>query len=65
MAKEKILRVYSRDGKEFGHLMHKTIGWCKACQEVCERYVVRWADGRITKPCPRGMKAFRGHERIL
>jgi hypothetical protein len=57
-------RVISRDGKHVG----KTTGAVRLCQmEGCrgERLTVKWANGKHTHPCTKGMAYSKKGWKIL
>lgn len=43
--------ILSRDGSSRGKITAKQARYCAACQRVCACAVVRWEDGKVTKPC--------------
>ncbi len=60
-----LIKVYSRDRKEFGFL---TRGLPRRCiMEGCSgvRLGVRWSDGKLTFPCTSGMKQFKNGNKII
>lgn len=46
--------LLDRDGIETGKILHRSHRYCAACQSNNACYVVRWPDGKITKPCVSG-----------
>ena len=56
------VRVYSRNGKEFGCVIGEGAPYTGEAG-YSERAIVVWANGSITKPLYRGMKPYPGDER--
>lgn len=48
-------RILSEDGKHVGHIMTGHLSQCTL--EGCsgQRIAVKWKDGKITKPCTKGL----------
>ena len=47
--------LYSRDKKEKGIVQKIQSRYCSACGGTNLCYVVKWEDGKITKPCVNGV----------
>lgn len=48
--------LLSRTGDMTGKILHRSHRYCATCQSNHSCYVVRWPDGKITKPCTAGCK---------
>jgi len=58
------LKVYTRDGKTCGYATGATYP-CQmdGCRGV--RVVVKWSNGKNTRPCSQGMKPYKNGLRII
>lgn len=48
--------MLSRDAKHHGVVLRCSSRYCAACGYVQPCWVVKWEDGKITKPCVSGVK---------
>lgn len=51
--------LLDRTGTQSGQILHRSHRYCATCQGNNACYVVRWPDGKITKPCVSGCKVNR------
>lgn len=49
-------RIYNREGTEAGIILGSSRRYCAACGSVSPCYLVRWPDGKRTKPCQFGVR---------
>ena len=54
--------IRSRDGSISGKITGVSERYCAACQVVHSCYLVKWEDGKRTKPCTKGVKTLSNGE---
>lgn len=44
-------RIWSSDQSESGIITNKSSRYCAGCMKHHSCYIVKWSDGKYTKPC--------------
>ena len=54
--------MWSRDHKEKGLIVNESHRWCAGCGAHRPCFIVKWADGKRTKPCISAVKQLNDNE---
>lgn len=57
--------IWTKDKTMNGRVTHEINRYCAVCRKTHKCYIVKWSDGRCTKPCEKSVSDLNESELIV